>query len=163
MVDTERDDLDPFPVCPIELHELVDLDRTRGEQSVRATDDLRLGSRPSARFRAFDLFRARLGLHPVQGVERRYERQPEAVLDRMTSQTRQPVVGMDGIRGRVTRAEHGMGRARHPVDDRFGELLDVVLKCLLGDRDRRPAATWCTAKPGSTATTSGRSSDQRRV
>jgi hypothetical protein len=30
-----------------------------------------------------------------------------------------------------------MGRARHPVDDRFGELLDVVLKCLLGDRDRR--------------------------
>ncbi len=42
--------------------------------------------RPPAWFRALDLFRARLCLNAVQSVEGRHERQPEAVLDRMTGQ-----------------------------------------------------------------------------
>ena len=50
MVDPERDDLDPFTICTVELHELVDLNRARGEQSIRAAYDLRLGPRPPARF-----------------------------------------------------------------------------------------------------------------
>ena len=69
----------------------------------------RLCPRLPAWFCALDLFRARLGLDAVQSVEGRHERQPEAVLDRMTGQARQPVVRMDRVRGRVHRAGQGVG------------------------------------------------------
>src|SRR5271166_5666406 len=97
MVDTEWHDLYPVPVRPVELHELVDLHGAGGEEGIRAADDLRLGPRPTTGLCALDLLGARLGLHAVEGVERRDQRQREAVLDRMAREARQPVIRMNGV------------------------------------------------------------------
>ena len=58
-----------------------------------------LGLGPAVRHVGLDLFGARLGLHPVEGVERADERQVELVLDDVPGQARQPVVGVDGLEG----------------------------------------------------------------
>ena len=45
VIHPERHDLDTGLVSPVQVHQLIDLDRARGEQRVGAPDDLRLGSR----------------------------------------------------------------------------------------------------------------------
>ena len=137
MVNAERDDLDPSRIGAVQLHELVDLDRARGQEGVRAADDLRLGPRAAARLGALHLFRARLGLHAVEGVERRDERQAEAVLYRMPGETRKPVVGMNCLRPPGLAVDTEPGGVGHLLDDRLGELRHVVLQSLFGDRARR--------------------------
>ena len=136
VVHPEGDDLDPARVRPVELDELVHLDGARGEERVGTADDLRLGPRPATGLGALDLFRARLRLDSVEGVEGRDEWQAEAVLYGVARQAREPVVGMDRLRRRVGDAESRCERARHPVDHRLGELLDVLLQSLFGNRER---------------------------
>ena len=55
------------------------------------------------------------------------------MLDGVTGEPRQPVIGMDRVGRLVTRPRPAVRRSGHPLDHRFGELLHVLLKRLLGD------------------------------
>ena len=59
-----------------------------------------------------DLLRAGLGLNPVERVERRDERELEAVLDGVTGEPRQPVIGVDGVGWVVARPRLRTSRSR---------------------------------------------------
>ena len=96
----------------------------------------------SARARASGLVVVVLGLHPGEGVERRHQRQVELVLDARGRPRRQPVVGVDGVGGVIS---------REAVEHAVGELVDERR----ASRPWRPApagrrARGCTRKPGST-------------
>ena len=83
-----------------------------------------------------DLFRRRLSLHPVEGVEGRDQWQVEPVLDGMTGDAAQPIVGVDGVERRVVVSVELSGRL-HALEHAVGELLDDGGQVLLGHRHRR--------------------------
>ena len=79
-----------------------------------------------------------LGLHPVEGVERRHQRQVELVLDRVAGDPREPVVGVDGV---------GAVAGRHAGQHRFGELGDEPVQRLLGHGRDRPGGDVVHGEP----------------
>ena len=99
VVDPGGDDADAIGVRIVERGDLLGLDRARRQHGVGAVDDGRLGLGPAVGHVGFDLFGHRLGLDPVQCVEGADQRQVELVLDDVTGEAGEPVVGVHRGKG----------------------------------------------------------------
>ena len=149
VVDAGRHDADAPGVAAVERHDLVGLDGARRQHGVGAVDDGRLGLGPAVRHVRLDLLGHRLGLHPVEGVERAHERQVQLVLDHVAREPRQPVVGVHRRVGQpaavvVARRRRG----GHPLEDTGRELVDDAGQGLLGHRVERAGRHVVHAQPG---------------
>ena len=157
VVDPRRDDADAVGVRPVERGDLLGLDRARSQNGVGAVDDGRLGLGPAVGHVGFDLFGHRLGLDPVQRVEGADQREVELVLDDVTGEPREPVVGVH--RGEGDRRSSSASRSSTP----WVNAPTTSGSVSLGRTSSGPAGMWWTRNPGSTWTTGGRSGDHDLV
>ena len=110
VVDPGRHDADARRLAAVERRDLLGLDRARGQDRIGAVDDGRLGLGPPVGHVRLHLLGHRLGLHPVERVERADQRQVQLVLDHVAGQPRQPVVGV----------HRGVGQAAVPSPPDIG-------------------------------------------
>ena len=151
-------------LAAVERGDLVGLDGARRQHGVGALDDGRLGLGPAVGHVGLDLFGHRLGLDPVEGVERADQRQVQLVLDHVARQPGQPVVGVDRRVGQASPSvpPDPAAAAMRPSTPAVNSSTTAG-RDSLGTHSSGPAGTWCTRRPGSTSTTGGRSGDQARV
>ncbi len=94
VVDAGWHDADASGLATVERRDLLGLHTARRQDRVGALDDGRLGLGAPVRHVGLDLFRYRLGLHAIEGVEGAHQRQVQLVFDHMARKPRKPVIGM---------------------------------------------------------------------